>query len=156
MPIDKPTVVLQRFFLILWVNSVHIKTFAIICSCFYWTSSEFQSISCWGLLYRVSLLWRQWFKRSNQIYISSQVKSALRKFSKGKDHDCDSFMYLLLYKSCVSHLAIWATLFAEFKCLDQIPPFANNWLGKGWNIWVVSAWYKRFYWWSWNKLFDQY
>jgi len=25
-------------------------------------------------------------------YISSQVKSALRKFSEGKDHNCDSFM----------------------------------------------------------------
>jgi len=26
------------------------------------------------------------------MYISRQVKSALRKFSEGKDHDCDSFM----------------------------------------------------------------
>ena len=42
-------------------------------------------------LYRVSPLWRQGFKRENQKYISSQVKSALRKFSEGKYHDCDSF-----------------------------------------------------------------
>jgi len=37
----------------------------------------------------------------------SQVKSALRKFSEGKDHDCDSFMsdVSVLYKSCVAHLA---------------------------------------------------
>jgi len=41
------------------------------------------------------------------MYISSQAKSALKKFSEGKDHDCDSFMsdVLVLYKSCVSHLA---------------------------------------------------
>jgi len=41
------------------------------------------------------------------MYISSQVKSALRKFSEGKDHDCDSFMSdgPVFYKSCVSHLA---------------------------------------------------
>jgi len=38
-------------------------------------------------------------------YISSQVKSALRKFSEGKDHNCDSFMsdvssgHRLLHKS---------------------------------------------------------
>jgi len=52
------------------------------------------------------------FKRGNQMYISSQVKSALRKFSEGKDHDCDSFMsdVPVLYKSCVSHLAIWTNL----------------------------------------------
>jgi len=40
------------------------------------------------------------------MYISSQVKSVLRKFNEGKDHDCDSFIsdVLVLYKSCVSHL----------------------------------------------------
>jgi len=50
--------------------------------------------------------------------ISSQVKLAIRKFSEDKDHDCDLFMsdVSVLYKSCVSHLAKWATLFAEFKC----------------------------------------
>jgi len=60
--------------------------------------------------------------------MSSQVKSALRKFSEGKDHDCDSFMsdISVLYKSCVSHLAKWTNFFAEFKCFDYIPPFANN------------------------------
>jgi len=26
------------------------------------------------------------------MHISSKVKSALRKFNEGKDHDCDSFM----------------------------------------------------------------
>jgi len=54
------------------------------------------------------------------MYISSQVKLALRKFSEGKDHDCDSFMsdVSVLYKSCISHLAKWITLFAEFKCFD--------------------------------------
>ena len=29
------------------------------------------------------------FNRGNQMYISSKVKPALRKFSEGKDHDCD-------------------------------------------------------------------
>ena len=43
-------------------------------------------------LYRVSSLWRQGFSRDNQMYISSQVKSALRKLREGRDHDCDSFM----------------------------------------------------------------
>jgi len=54
------------------------------------------------------------------MYISSQVKSALRKFSEGRDHDCDSFMSdgPVLYKSCVSQLAKWTTLFAKFKWLD--------------------------------------
>jgi len=42
-------------------------------------------------LYRVSSLWRQGSSRNNQMYISSQVKSALRKLSEGKDHGCDSF-----------------------------------------------------------------
>jgi len=54
------------------------------------------------------------------MYISSQVKLALRKFSEGKDHDCDSFMsdVSVLYKSYISHLAKWTTLFVEFKCFD--------------------------------------
>jgi len=62
------------------------------------------------------------------MYISSHVKSALRKFSEDKDHDCDSFMpdVFVLYKSCVSHLAKWTTVFAGLKCFDYIPPFANN------------------------------
>jgi len=69
-------------------------------------------------LYLVSPLWRQGFKRENQMYISSQVKLTLRKFSKA--HDCDLFMYDVsaLYKPCVSHLANWSTLFAEFICID--------------------------------------
>jgi len=54
----------------------------------------------------------------------------------------------VLYKPCVVHLAKWTMLFAEFKCFDENPPFANNWMGKCWNMWVVSAWEKRFYWWS--------
>jgi len=54
------------------------------------------------------------------MYISSQVKSTSRKFSEGKDHDCDSFMsdVSVLYKSCVSHLAKCATLFAELQSYD--------------------------------------
>jgi len=52
------------------------------------------------------------------MYISSQVKLALSKFSEGKDHDCDSFMSDVSVLSCVSHLAKWTTLFAEFKCFD--------------------------------------
>jgi len=54
------------------------------------------------------------------MYISSQVESALRKFREGKDHDCDSFMsdVSALYKSCVSDLAKWTTLFAEFQGFD--------------------------------------
>ena len=92
-------------------------------------------------LYRVSPRWRQEFNRHSQMYISSQVKSALRKCSEDKDHDCDSFMsdVSVLYQSCVSHLAKWTTLFAEFKCFHKIPPFANNWMGKWWTMWVVSA-----------------
>jgi len=41
------------------------------------------------------------------MYISSHVKSAVRKFSEGQDHDCDPFMsgVSVLYKTCVSHLA---------------------------------------------------
>jgi len=31
-------------------------------------------------------------KRRPDVHMSSQVKSALRKFSEGKDHGCDSFM----------------------------------------------------------------
>jgi len=48
------------------------------------------------------------FKRGNQMYITSHVKSALRKFSEGKDHDCDSYMsdVSVLYKSCVSSLLL--------------------------------------------------
>jgi len=41
MSIDKPAVVLKRFLEILWANSVHIKTFAIISGCFYWANSEY-------------------------------------------------------------------------------------------------------------------
>jgi len=53
-------------------------------------------------------------------YILSQVKSALRKLSEGKDHHCDSFMsdVSVLYKFCVSNLAKWTILFAEFKCFN--------------------------------------
>jgi len=59
-------------------------------------------------------------RESDVLYTSSQGKSALRKLSKGKDHDCDSFMseVSVLYKFCTSHLAKWTTLFAEFKCFD--------------------------------------
>jgi len=57
------------------------------------------------------------------MYISSQVKSALRKTQRpreGKDRDCVLFMSdgYVLYKSYVAHLAKWTTLFAEFKCFD--------------------------------------
>jgi len=50
---NTPTVVQKRFLEILWANSVHIKTFTIICGCFYWASSEYwevKSISCWGCI----------------------------------------------------------------------------------------------------------
>jgi len=59
-------------------------------------------------------------RQSNVHTVSSQVKSALRKISEGKDHDCDSFIsdVSALYKSCVLHLAKLTTLFAEFKCFD--------------------------------------
>ena len=42
MSIDKPAVVLKRFLEILWANFVHIKTFAVICGCFYWANSEYK------------------------------------------------------------------------------------------------------------------
>jgi len=103
---------------ILWANAVwHIKTFAIICGCFYWASSEhWESKHRLMRFYRVSPLWRQGFKRDNQMHMSSQAKSALWKFSQGKDHNCNSFMsdMSVLHKSCVSHLAKCTTLFAEF------------------------------------------
>jgi len=104
-------------------------------------------------LYRVSPLWKQGFQRDYQMSISSQVKSALWNVREGKHHHRDSFMLdaSVLYKSCDSHLAKWIALFDEF------PPFANNnWMGKWWTMWVVSAWYKSFCWWSCSKLFDQY
>jgi len=50
MSIDKPAVVLKRFSGYSWSESVHIKTFEMICSCFYWASSEYRevkSIRCW-------------------------------------------------------------------------------------------------------------
>ena len=54
------------------------------------------------------------------MWISIQVKTALKKFSEVKDHACDSFMsdVSVLYKSCVLHLSEWTTLCAEFKCFD--------------------------------------
>jgi len=58
-----------------------------------------------------------WFRT-----IAKFVEFGLRKFNEGKDRDCDSFMsgvgLSVLYKSCVSHLAKWTTLFAEFKSLE--------------------------------------
>jgi len=124
--IDKPTVVLKHFLKILWANSVHIKTFTIILLL---SKFRFLLLSKFRILrsqihqllrlYRVSPLWRQGFKRDNHMYISSRVKSALRKFSEGKDHDCNSFMsdVSVLYKSCVSYLGKWTT-FAEFQSFD--------------------------------------
>jgi len=58
--------------------------------------------------------------RDNEMWMSSQVKTALRKFCQVKDHDCDSFMsdVSVLYKSCVLNLAEWTTLCTEFKCFD--------------------------------------
>ena len=46
------------------------------------------------------------FKRDNQMYISSQVKTALRKLRESKDHDCDLFMadVSALYKACAAYL----------------------------------------------------
>jgi len=39
------------------------------------------------------------------MYISSQVKSALRKLREGKEHDCDLFMSMHLYcTSLVLHI----------------------------------------------------
>jgi len=57
--------------------------------------------------------------RQSDVHIKPS-KSALRKFSEGRDHDCDSFMSdgPVLYKSYVSQLAKWTTLFAKFKWLD--------------------------------------
>ena len=58
--------------------------------------------------------------QSDIAYISSQVKSALRKLREGQDRDNDLFMsdVYVLYKSCVAQRAKWTTLFAEFKCFD--------------------------------------
>ena len=57
--------------------------------------------------------------------------------------------------ACLRPWAKLTTLFAECKCFDYIPPFANNWMRKCWTMWVESVWQKRFYWWSWSKQFDQ-
>jgi len=51
------------------------------------------------------------------MYISTQVKSALKKFrEESKDRDCDLLMsgVSVLYESCVAYLEKWTTLFAEF------------------------------------------
>ena len=122
MSIDRPTVVLKRFLEILWANSVHSKTFAIICGCFYWASSEYwevKSISCWGRIVFRHCEGKDSRETIKCKYIPSQVESALWKFSANKDHDCDLFMsdVSALYKSCVAHLAKWTTLFAEYKML---------------------------------------
>jgi len=72
-------------------------------------------------LYRVLPLRRQQFKRENQTYVSSHVKSALKKFrEESKDRDCDILMsdVSVLYKSCVAYLDKWTTLFVEFQCFD--------------------------------------
>jgi len=77
MSIDKPTVVLKRFF----GNSLGelFKTFEIFCGCL----SKFRILRSPKhhllRLYRVSPLWRQGLNRDKQMYISSQVKSLLRK-----------------------------------------------------------------------------
>jgi len=94
--------------------------------------------------YRVSPRWRRAFSQNNQTYISSQLKSALRKFNEGKNHDCDSFMsdVSVLYKSCVSHLAEWTTLFAEYNALTRFLCLqTTNW-EKDEIMWLVSACYK--------------
>jgi len=82
MSIDKPTVVLKHFFGISLSEpcSRHYD----ICNHF-WLLLRIK-FRIWGSpkhhllrLYRVSSLWRQGFKRNNQMCIPSQVKSALRK-----------------------------------------------------------------------------
>jgi len=86
--------------------------------------------------YKASKLAFSDINRNRRLYISSQVKSALRnvsqKLREGKDRDCVFFMsdVCVLYKSCVAHLDKWTNLFAEFKCFDEIAPFANNRMGK--------------------------
>jgi len=70
MSVDKPTVVLKRFFGNSLSEYVHIKTFEMICGWFYWASSEHwevKSINCWGC--SVSPLWRQGFKRQSDAHI---------------------------------------------------------------------------------------
>jgi len=97
LSIYKPTVVLKYFFgnslsdlclthydtcNHLWLLNNLMSEFRIL------SSQKRQLLS----LYRVSPLWRQGSKRDNETYISSQVKSALRKLREGKVHDCDLFM----------------------------------------------------------------
>jgi len=55
-------------------------------------------------LYCAWPLWRLVFNRDNQMYISSQVKSALRKCREDKDHDCDLFVSDVGYLCCTSVL----------------------------------------------------
>jgi len=126
MSIVKPTVVLKRFFMeILWANSVHIKTLqSFVCAFIEQVqnieksrASVVEVVSCFTTVKaRIQ-------ERQSDVHIKPswiKVESALRKFSEGKDHDCDLFMsdVPVLYKSCVSHLVKWTTLFSKFKCFD--------------------------------------
>jgi len=64
------------------------------------------------------------------MYISSHVKSALRKYNEGKDHDCESFMsdVPVLYKSCVSHLPKWTLYLLNLNALTRFLCFqTTNW-----------------------------
>jgi len=61
--------------------------------------------------------------RQSEIYISSQVKLALKKTQRRQGSwlwfihvRCICIVQVLC--SCVTHLAKWTTLFAEFKCFD--------------------------------------
>ena len=113
MSMDKTAVVQKRFFLIferILFTLRHLQSFVVafieqVQNIEKSKASIVEVVSCFFTV-------KARFKRGNQMYISSQVKSALRKFSEGKDHDCDSFMsdVPVLYKSCVSHLAIWTNL----------------------------------------------
>jgi len=94
MSIDKPTVVLRRF--LGNYPSEFCLTHLDICNHFWLLlMRKFRMLRSQKhqlRLYRVSPLWRQGFKWNNQIFISSQFESALRKFREGKDHGCDLFM----------------------------------------------------------------
>jgi len=95
MTIDKPTVVLKHFFgsSLNELCLKHSQSFQLL------LMSKFRILRNpkyhLVTLYRVSPLWRQGFNRDNQMYMSSQVKSTLRKL-----RDWEKGRIVTVYYSC--------------------------------------------------------
>jgi len=90
MSIDKPAVVLKRFFVKYLSELRHMQSFVVayieqVLKIEKSKASIVEVVSCFATV-KARIQERQ----SDVQCISSQVKSALRKFSEGKHHDCDS------------------------------------------------------------------